>query len=223
MDRDGSTTVQGAWHGRDGRQRIRVTVPLAGPQEPLVAGSRPGPEAEHGEVGLLLGRVMLVFYDRPAVDTLVKAWSDQAAKAERLPSDAERSTPRASARTGGDPPILVDARGSAPVSAQLVRPYGHTPWLQLQYGGVLFSVRDTAAFETTNAAIRKVAEIAREVMVSAEPPAAPSRTAASVSAALAAPPPALPSSLRGGARTAPARPPTPRPGPGATPGIASRG
>jgi hypothetical protein len=106
-----------------------------------------------------------------------------------LPGEAERRTPRASARTASEPAILVEATGPAPVSGQLIRPPGHTIWLQLQVGGVLFSVRDTAAFATTSAGLREVADLVRIALPTGEAAASPRTAAAAAAAALAGPRP----------------------------------
>jgi hypothetical protein len=187
MQRDGRTgAADGGRRGRDEGQQIRVTVPLAGPQH-ITVTAHPRSEPGHGSVSMLLGRLLIIFHDRPAVDAMVKAWGDQARKAELLPNDAERSTPRASFRTASELAILVDATGPAPVSGKLIRPPGHTTWLQLQFGGVLFSVRDIEAFGTTTAALRKVAELAQTSLAPAEPGPAHNPAVATTVAALAAP------------------------------------
>jgi hypothetical protein len=200
---DRSGAEQGARRRRDGGQQIRVTVPLAGPQDIAIAAHQPRTDADDGSVSMRVGRVLMVFYDRPAVDAMVGAWGDHTRHAEMLPGESERSTPRASAHTASEPAILVEATGPALVSGQLIRPPGHTIWLQLQVGGVLFSVRDTAAFGTTAAALREVVDLARIVLPSGEPAAAPSSAAATAAAAaLTGPPTGTAPKPREAARTA---------------------
>lgn len=188
MRRDGRNGARvGARRRRDGGQQIRVTVPLAGPQDIPVAAHQPRTDAGGGSVSMRVGRVLMVFYDRPAVDAMIRAWGDHTRHAQLLPGESERSTPRASAHTASEPAILVEATGPAPVSGQLIRPPGHTIWLQLQVGGVLFSVRDTAAFGTTTAALGEVADLARIVLPTGDPVATPSSAVATAAAALAGP------------------------------------
>jgi hypothetical protein len=209
MQRDGRTGASGGGRRRrGGGQQIRVTVPLAGPQDVAIAAHQPRSEVGESTVSMRVGRVLMVFYDQPAIDAMLKAWGDHGRHAHLLPAESERSTPRASARTASEPAILVEASGPAPVSGQLIRPPGHTLWLQLQVGGVLFSVRDTAAFATTTAGLREVAALARTTLAPVEPAPAPSRAVANAAAALSAPRPRAAAQAREGTGAA-----APVPGP----------
>jgi hypothetical protein len=193
---------------------IRLTVVLAGRQEAAVAAFRGDGDAA-GSVNVRLGRARLVFTDPAAAEFVAARWAGMTGLAGKLPAEFERSTPAAPVQTSGEAipfrvPPTVGAVG------RVVRPRGHTCWLQVQIGPVQFSVRDTTAFHTAAAGLRRAAQVAA-MTLPAPGPASPRQTAVrSVASALAAP---LPDSGRspGIARSSTSRP-VARPEPGSTPG-----
>lgn len=208
-------------------QRIRVTVPLAGPQDIAVAAHEPRGERTEGSVTMRVGRVLLEFHDQAAAETVITAWADHVNHAEKLPLGSERSTPSASSYTGSDPAILIEATGSSPVSGKLVHPPGHTSWLQLQIGSMLISVRDQEAFASTMGGLYELGRLARATLPLTATPTRQQTARNAVVDALAAPASGGAASRRPAQATAEPAPRAAseraRPAPGATPDAGSRG
>lgn len=213
MARNRRKTGRGGGRAPEAEQEpARLTVALAGRQEVRVAVHRATADPP-ASVNVLLGRAQMVVTDPTAAEFVAARWSGMAGLAGHLPAEWERTTPAASAGTSGDA-ITFRITDQVPVAGRVVRPRGHTCWLQIRVGPVQFSVRDTTAFRTTAVGLRNAAEVARAVLPEAAQPTRQTRAAAVPQAATRASSAAL--STSGTAAR------TPAPAPSAGSAIAAR-
>lgn len=153
------------------QEPARLTVPLAGRQDVEVRLCRASEESP-AAVQVRLGRAQLVFTERAAIGSVAARWAEMVGLAGRLPAEFERSTPvaaTAGSRLGTGDPVAVRVGEQVLVTGRVVRPRGHTNWLQLQVGPVQFSVRDTTAFHTVAAGLRGAAKLATIKLVESGP------------------------------------------------------
>jgi hypothetical protein len=151
------------------QQKARITVSLAGRQNIAMAvhdAAGGGPVS----VNVMVGRAELVFRDSAAAAFVAGRWAEMAGLAAKLPAEWERTTPVAPGRTpetGGEraggavgEAVAFRVADQVKVTGRVVKPRGHTSWLQLQIGPVQFSVRDITAFRTTGAGLLRGAKLA---------------------------------------------------------------